>query len=471
MSPSQHRFQFDSTSRMVRPKVLRIAVLAGDRIIEERILGARESVSVGQSARSTFIITHPSLPAYHVLFETKGGGYVLCAAPFMRGSIKTAGGTVGLDGASARIPLGDDSRGKIAIGDTTLLFQFVVLPRPRPRPQLPSSMRGAWLGQLGALFGAGEGHIGFMWLALFCCSTAIVVFFNVADWPEEGATFDIDNRWIELALGPPDDVLEKETRKADTGADLEGGEAADEEAVETDPDPGTREVEGPRSPLGDEDRAAADARRKAMLKALVEKSGLAAVIGSQGGGGAGAFTDMLKGSGVATDIDEVMRAVTGLRSAGPDDMWSKLGGPAAGGGTAVDLDVRDAQAADAEISVTDAVEKSPGGRIDTGPIEERDSPGILDEKEVVVTVRKSLPAIRNCYEKGLSKNPLLEGKIKVAFTVGPQGVVTGAQAEDDSLGDPNVTSCVLGKFKSLKFDKPEGGSAKFVYPLMFKPGG
>jgi hypothetical protein len=90
---------------------------------------------------------------------------------------------------------------------------------------------------------------------------------------------------------------------------------------------------------------------------------------------------------------------------------------------------------------------------------------------VIGTVRKGLPALRNCYEKGLGRNSTLEGKINVEFTIGTSGRVMTVKAKSDSLGDPQVTACVLGKFKSFTFDKPEGGSVKYVYPLMFKPGG
>jgi hypothetical protein len=30
---------------------------------------------------------------------------------------------------------------------------------------------------------------------------------------------------------------------------------------------------------------------------------------------------------------------------------------------------------------------------------------------------------------------------------------------------------VVGKFKTFSFDKPEGGSVTYVYPIVFKPGG
>ena len=84
------------------PKMLRIGVMQGARIIEERIIHTRQSVSVGQSARSTFILAHPSLPAHHVLFESRRTGYVLNARPFMAGRLTTREGVTLLEGDTLR---------------------------------------------------------------------------------------------------------------------------------------------------------------------------------------------------------------------------------------------------------------------------------------------------------------------------------------------------------------------------------
>ena len=39
--------------------------------------------------------------------------------------------------------LDERSRGKVAVGDLSILFQFVTPPPPQPRPQLPASVRGS----------------------------------------------------------------------------------------------------------------------------------------------------------------------------------------------------------------------------------------------------------------------------------------------------------------------------------------
>jgi hypothetical protein len=41
-----------------------------------------------------------------------------------------------------QLPLTEQSRGKVVLGESTLLFQFVAPPPVQPRPQLPAAVRG-----------------------------------------------------------------------------------------------------------------------------------------------------------------------------------------------------------------------------------------------------------------------------------------------------------------------------------------
>ena len=42
-----------------RPKILRIGVILGDKIVEERLVRERGPVSIGQSAKNTFAVPAP----------------------------------------------------------------------------------------------------------------------------------------------------------------------------------------------------------------------------------------------------------------------------------------------------------------------------------------------------------------------------------------------------------------------------
>jgi len=51
-------------------------------------------------------------------------------------------------GPAYQVRLTDEARGKIIIGETTFLFQFVAPPPVQPRPQLPLSVKGGLAAQI-----------------------------------------------------------------------------------------------------------------------------------------------------------------------------------------------------------------------------------------------------------------------------------------------------------------------------------
>ena len=59
-------------------KILRIGLIQNGKIVEERLLRRRESVTIGQSPRNTFVVTMvEGLPRSYNLFELKGDTYHL----------------------------------------------------------------------------------------------------------------------------------------------------------------------------------------------------------------------------------------------------------------------------------------------------------------------------------------------------------------------------------------------------------
>ena len=136
------------------PKVLRIGLVSGGRVVEERIVKERVDVTVGPSERSMFVLSSDHIRSSHKLFELVGDGYVLNFLDGMSGRVALPTGVSDLEvlkgqsrrgpGGSYQVRLTEDSRGKILVGDTTFLFQFVAPPPLQPRPQLPVAVtRGA----------------------------------------------------------------------------------------------------------------------------------------------------------------------------------------------------------------------------------------------------------------------------------------------------------------------------------------
>ncbi len=136
-------------------KVLRIGIVQGGRIVEERLLRRRDTVTVGQSPKNKFVIPSSRIPLSYTLVEVKGGPYHLCFEKGMFGKVLIEGDVLDLKNVARRklakrkdnrfyLPLTEETRGKIVLGDVTLLFQFVAPPPEVPKLQLPASAKGAW---------------------------------------------------------------------------------------------------------------------------------------------------------------------------------------------------------------------------------------------------------------------------------------------------------------------------------------
>jgi hypothetical protein len=455
------------------PRALRVGLLQGGRIIEERIVRDRASVSVGQSERSTILVAHPRLPGRFTLFESRQGSYWLNVEPYMTGRVMGPGGVVDL-GATApgRIALDDQSRGKITIGDATLLFQFVIPPPVQPRPQLPAAVRGAWMKAAFALFLAAEGFIGWVWAASLLCSIGFVGFFHLHDWPIEEEGIAVDNIYQELLVTPPAQYEDRQAevdRAAPDGDGENADEAGDEPQADDQDRTDRKSVDArPRVALSDEQKAAAN---RARLEAAVNDTALLIALGSMGGNNPAGGADMLRGSKESFDIDDVLAKVTQFKTGSTADTASSLGGVSNSGNDATAADIDGPAAGVATVGV-----------VTTGPVKEKDvlaiahadkgeevgGTGISDPASVNKTVKKNMSALKNCYEKALKKNENLEGKISVKFVISTNGRVTSVDATKDSMGDAGVTACVLDKFKGFTFEKPEGGSVTYVFPLVFK---
>ncbi len=104
-------------------------------------------------------------------------------------------------------------------------------------------------------------------------------------------------------------------------------------------------------------------------------------------------------------------------------------------------------------------------------VEEGDSDvqGGLDREVIAGVIREHLGQIRYCYERQLSANPELYGKIKVKFSIDSGGQVDAQSIGQSTLKSAMVEECILRRIASWKFPKPRGGTKVLVsYPFLFK---
>ncbi|HEY5948993.1 MAG TPA: hypothetical protein VIV40_26055, partial [Kofleriaceae bacterium] len=137
-----------------RARILRIGVLLGGKIVEERLIRERTSVTIGQSMKNTFSIPVEGLPLELTLFSLEEGKYYLRFLNKMDGRLSSGDQVNTLEALKGRgatnhgdywqVPLSENSRGKLSLGDLTILFQFVTEPPRQPKPMLPASVRGTF---------------------------------------------------------------------------------------------------------------------------------------------------------------------------------------------------------------------------------------------------------------------------------------------------------------------------------------
>src|SRR5450432_3643800 len=140
-------------TRTAGSKILRVGIIQGGKIVEERHIRRPDSVSVGQDAKNTFVIPASNLPPTFPVFDFRGTHYYLLFTERMEGRVRI--GDKDLDFASLRsqklalkrgsvyaLPLNDTAKGKVSLGEITLLFQFVPPPPAPTRMALPPEFRG-----------------------------------------------------------------------------------------------------------------------------------------------------------------------------------------------------------------------------------------------------------------------------------------------------------------------------------------
>ncbi|MCB0413346.1 MAG: AgmX/PglI C-terminal domain-containing protein [Bdellovibrionales bacterium] len=100
--------------------------------------------------------------------------------------------------------------------------------------------------------------------------------------------------------------------------------------------------------------------------------------------------------------------------------------------------------------------------------EETEISGGLDRSVISKYIQSQLGQVRYCYERQLSANPEIRGKILVKFTIGGNGKVISQAIGTTTLKNAMVEGCILRRISGWKFPTPEGGTLVMVsYPFLF----
>lgn len=95
--------------------------------------------------------------------------------------------------------------------------------------------------------------------------------------------------------------------------------------------------------------------------------------------------------------------------------------------------------------------------------------GGLDKDVIADVIKHSIGQIRYCYERQLSADRNLYGKLIVKFDITGEGGVAGPRVDQSTLKNAMVEGCIMRRLSALKFPHPKGGTVvRVTYPFLFK---
>jgi outer membrane biosynthesis protein TonB len=406
-------------------------------------------VSVGQNATNTIVVPVSNLPPSFTLFEVVNDQYSLVFTKTMEGKVSVNGQEIPLADAIARgvakprgdkfvIALSDASKGRVALGEVSLLFQFVAPPPEPPKAELPLEVRGSIFKQIDQFFFivlAASLFIHFSGATFIACQPPVL---------ERELTLDeLPDRFVK-AMMPVEVKPPPKTEVADKGNDEKKEEKKE-----------VAEKKGEKTPTSNADK-------KAALQAKVARSGLLKVIGSAGG--AGAFEDVLGGSSGVGDVASALSGASGVGVATADAIAGGPKGGAAGSAAGIG-DLGTSGGGNVALAEKGAATVRGGVSMQAPEVESSE----VDREKLAAYVRSRKGAIQQCYEKELKRNPSLKGKVVVRFNITPAGRTSDIDIEENTLGNEAVASCIKTTIRGWVFPFKPDSEVPVAYPFVFAP--
>jgi hypothetical protein len=460
--PGQMTAVMRAMPQVTGPKVLRIGLVQGGKVIEERVIKQRTHVTIGPSEKSMFVIPSKNIPPNFRLFELQGNDYCLNFLDGMSGRVALKTGIsdlAALKGQARKVQIGnvqahqvqlsEEARGKVMVGETTFLFQFVAPPPVQPKPQLPVSVRS----------GLGS---DIDWTTTIIAAFSFLFHFGAvgsiySDWMDPIVDDEVSvAQLLESVkqLPPPPPV---ETPK-ETDAPTEKSNAPAAEAPKAHAGGGSAGKAGTagKGSLSDAKAAAIASELASLDMAMV------GALNSKGGATANVLD---RGDTPTGLLDAAAAAGAGAGQGGIAGLHLGSGGggvvkPGSGGGGLASIGDRGGGAPAGAGSATKV--KGPVGSASIGGAAV--SGGSVANASSVVAGMAA--GFRRCYNKGLQEDPNMKGSVRITAKIGPNGEVLSASPSGSGLSG-TVISCVAARVSSAQFAPPEGGGATIVIPVTF----
>jgi hypothetical protein len=454
-----------------RRRILRIGVLLGGKIIEERLVRERTDVTIGQSAKNTFSIPLETLPRQWPLFAIENDQYQLRFTQQMDGRISDGGQVYPLDvlknqtaqnrGDHWVLPLSDQSRGKVAIGELTLLFQFVTEPPKQPRPMLPASVRGTFADRIDPRLAV---ILSISIIAHF--AMALVAWFhdpaNRGGLAERAYNMTFTAQTYDEAFPVPELPTEP-TGEATQPAPASGGEKTPDKK----PAGG-----GDKKPAGDSGKSDGGRNSNDAVALQEEASRFADALFSDDEGGSGLSGDMSRrkpGTDLGQQLNDVKESGKTVAVGGGSGRGTRGDGdPRTGTGKGPAID---GPSGPVSAGGGKGEEKVPSGRISVSDKEGFDSSTLTPDQVLAKIMSAYMSGLKRCHKETLKKDPSARGKVTLKFTVNESGRVASSAAKGF---DSELDACIKSRMETWRFNEPKDSDgdptdASFQITLALQP--
>lgn len=422
-------------------RALRVALIQSGRIVEDRTFTGKAKITVGSDPKCTFLVPMANVPTTTPVFELGKHGTRLLFDSQREGRVSLEGTEVELTSLAGRalkkgnqfsLALPDAAKGRMTVGEVSLLFQFVEPPKKPTPAALPKGAKGL-VAQLDRSF-------------IVVLGLSLAAHFAGAGWIS-----------AQPAVVDPELAMEEQQPDRFARAMLPPKPAVKTEVPTATKNPEAVAAAPTKQPVRDTRPTAA------AIKDRVRGMGMLAIIGAKGDG-TGALGDLLKNSGVG-DITSALRDAKNVTVASVDDArrkgedqgrTSNIGTIATEGVRNVELDER----AVANSNVTGRVE-SETVEVDTKEIDERALTRWLNARK---------PAMISCYERELKRRPTLAGRMVIRFAVDTRGHVARVGFDDDTLKSPAVQLCITTVMRAWVLPFSPEDEVPVSLPFIFTAG-
>jgi hypothetical protein len=441
-----------------RQRILRIGVLLGGKIVEERLIRDRVPVSIGQSMKNTFSVPIDGLPLEFTLFALDEGRYSLRFMGKMDGRLSDAGGQVNtLEALKAKgsqqhgdywqVPLSDSARGKLSFGDLTILFQFVTEPPRQPKPMLPASVRGTFADRF-------EPQL------LVIIGASIIIHFAVViiAWTRDLERDTMAEKAYELTF-EPEKVMQAELVEPEPVAD--SGSAA-----------GSADVKKPDKPTKAPPKDSGAAGRKDTDNVALNEDDAAAfadklTFESATGTDAGDMSKRRPGADLDAQINNVREGNKTVAVGGNAGRGSRDGEARVGTGKGPKIDGGGIESAGGGK----LAEKGPAGRISVSDKQSFDESTLTPDIVLSKIQTAYMAGLKRCYKNYLNKDASARGKVTLSLTVNSTGRTVNGSAKGFA---GEVDACITAQMGGWRFPAPkdndgEATDANFAITLQLVP--